>query len=243
MNQSRKADRARPGYHWLFVAWLLLPGCWWQRDAYTARLISQKARFEKEAEYERLLGPPFEGTAEFPMWIRPPKTTQLRALPAGAEGVLLGLFQGDAGATMVEFIIIGSVGNETLSEFEQKAFADLNKTGKGPGVELKRQEAVVVPCMHGGDTNFDLFSIGAARQLTTGGAPTTCQWLCYFAEEQTQKIMLAFIIPDSIYKEFGEGAMTKCLESLALSSKVSAARSGVSAGVPSAAPTGGATSF
>jgi hypothetical protein len=51
--------------------------------------------------------------------------------------------------------------------------------------------------------------------------------------------MLAFIIPDSIYKEFGEGPMTKCLESLALSSKVSAARSGMVTGTPATAPTGG----
>jgi hypothetical protein len=224
---------------WALCAALLLPGCWWQRDSYTQRMRSQMDRFEREAEYDRVLGPAFEGTAEFPMWVRPPKLTELRALPAELEGVFLALFQSQGTGPLIEFIVIGSAGPESLNEFEQKAFASLNKGGKGPGGELKRQEPVAVACLHGGETTFDLYSGGAARQLAGAATATNYQWVCYFAEEGSQvnqKVMLAFIVPDDQYTAFS-GAMVKCLESLALSGKVSAARSGVTA-APAQAPTG-----
>jgi hypothetical protein len=230
-----KVDQAVRMPSWLLCLVLMLPGCWWQRDAYTQRMRAQVERFEREAEYNRVLGPAFEGTAEFPMWVRPPQATEYRATPKELEGLCLGLFQGNLGSgPLIELVIMGSMGSESLGEFQQKSFGDLNKAGKGLGSELKRQEPASVSCLHGGQTTFEVFSDGAARQLPTGG-PTNYQWVCYFAEEGTQKVMLGFIVPDSDYTAFAD-PMVKCLESLALSGKVSAARSGVST-TPSAAGT------
>jgi hypothetical protein len=197
-------------------------------------------RFEKEAAFDRVLGPAFDGTAEFPMWIRPPKATALRALPPEAEGVLTALFQGNEGTSpLIELAVIGSAGPESLSEFQQKAFADLNKAGKVPGIELKRQDPATVPCMHGGETAFEVFSGGAARQTAASGPPTNYQWVCYFSEDANQKVLLTFIVPDAVYSAFAD-PMTRCLESLALGSKVAAARTGGTVGgTPS---TGGASS-
>jgi hypothetical protein len=204
---------------------LLLPGCWWQRDAYTQRMQAQMARFERDAEYDRVLDVPFESVPEFPMWIRPPKPTERRKLD-DLEGVFLGLFQGThPGGALIEVLVMGSAGSETMSEFEQKAFEALNKANKGSGGELKRQDPASVNCMHGGQTSFEVYSGGGARQFQGAATPTNYQWVCYFAEEGTQKVMIAFIVPDNDYTAFAD-AMVKCLESLALGSKVSAARSG-----------------
>lgn len=219
----------------LIIAATLSCGCWWQRDAYTQRMRQQMSRFEQDAVYDRFLGPAFEQGGEFPMWIRPPKATTLRALPKELEGVALGLFQSDGSAALIEFVAMGSSGTETLGDFEQKSFAAMEKGGKGPGVELNRQAAAAIRTMHGSDMSFDVFSNGAARQAGSG-TPVNYQWVYYFTEEGSQKVMLAFIIPDSSYATFSE-TMVKCLESLALGSKVAAARSGVTAG-PSSAPSG-----
>jgi hypothetical protein len=210
----------------LIVASSLLNGCWWQRDSYTARMQQRMSRFEKDAEYDRLLGDPFDGTADFAIWVRPPKATTRRALPAELEGAAIGLFQGTEGTSaLIEVIITGSAGPESLGDFEQKSFAALNKAGKGPSSELKRQDPAEVPCMHGGTTAFEVYSGGAARQVAGAAAATNYQWVCYFAEEGAQKIMVAFIVPDDIYTAFSP-AMIKCLESLALAGKVSVARAG-----------------
>jgi hypothetical protein len=215
---------------------LLACGCWWQRDNYTNVMRAQMSRFARDAEYDRLLGPAFELGGEFPVWVRPPLPTSLRALPADLEGVFLGLFQGNqGGGPLIEVVLMGGAAVDTTSEFQQKAFAALATAGKGPGGDLTKQEPATVTCMHGGTSQFEVFSGGAKRTLPGSAAPVDYQWVCYFTEEGTQKLMLAFIIPDADYSNFGN-AMVKCLESVALAGKVSAARSGVPIAAPPAAP-------
>jgi hypothetical protein len=219
-------------------AGVVSPGCWWQREAYTDRMMNEMKVFELRAQYDQYLGDPFQPPGDFPVWIRPPKVTTLRALPKELEGVLLGLFQGnEAGGNLIEFVIIGSVGDETLTDFVQKSMEAMNKAGKGPGAELSKRDPATVPCMHGGETSFDVYSGGATRQLP-GAAPANYQWVYYFTEEGRQKILLAFVIPDENYTAM-TNPMVKSLESLALSSKIGAATSGVAAAPAAGAPAGG----
>ena len=85
--------------------------------------------------------------------------------------------------------------------------------------------------------NFDLYQGVGQRQIpAAGGAPgkpVEYQWLIFVGEEQTQKIMVCFIVPTDKYVEFFRGPLTKCLESLALGGKVAnAAQTGGGAAPP-----------
>ena len=226
---------------WRGIALLVLaissPGCFWQQKAYTDRMLSEMQNFERRAQLDRLLGPAFDSnTAEFPLWVRPPKPTQLRALTEEQKQQnFLGVFQGgDTGGPLLEFVLIGSAGEESLQEFIQKSFAAMNSAQKGPGTEVPRRDPATVNSMHGGTTSYEVFSTGGQRQAP-GAAPVGYQWVYYFTEDSRQKLMLAFIVPDSNYSAFTNG-MQSCLESVALGSKVNYARSGTTA--PSTGPTG-----
>ncbi len=220
-------------------------GCWWQRDSYTDRMRYTFDNWEKIAELNRLLGPAFESpNTEFPLWFRPPKPTELRGLPAELETVFIGLFQGnEASGNLIEVVIMGSAGTESLQEFEQKSFAALNTAQRGPGIASSKQESADVACMHGGNTLYEVFSVGGERAVAsqTGQAANAgYQWVFYFTEEPPQKVLIAFIIPDAQYESF-TNALVKSLESLALSSKVGIAQGGGGgASAPAAAPGGGA---
>lgn len=214
-------------------------GCWWQRDAYTKRMVNEFANFEKRAELDRLLGVEFPAAGEFSMWIRPPKPTSLVQTPEQ----FLALFQGsDLGGPLIEVIIMGSAGVESLGDFQQNAFNALKGAQKFPQQDPERiKDPQSFTSMHDRSAmSFDLYQGAGKRQIqAAGGAaanPIDYQWLIYFGEEQTQKIMVCFIIPDSKYIEF-QNALTKCMESLALSGKVAIAQQG--GGAPAAEPPAG----
>jgi hypothetical protein len=194
------------------------------------------ANFERRAERERLLGLAFDAAGDFSVWFRPPNPTSLVATPEQ----FLALFQGsDPNGPIIEVILMGSGGAESLAEFQANALNALKATQKYPAQDPdKIQEPQSFTSMHDNSVlTFDLYQSAGKRQIQAAGAaaasPLDYQWLIYFGEEQPQKIMVCFIIPDSKYSEF-QKALTTCMESLALGSKVPAARQG-----GGAAPAGG----
>jgi hypothetical protein len=216
-------------------------GCFWQRDSYTTKMRSTMKNWERDEELRRLLGDPF--TSGDPIWFRPPKTVQLVQQPDDPPK-FTALFQG--GTPMVEVILYHSAGGESMPDFENAAMAVLNGAQKGPGGQLQRMDQATVTSMHDNSSiTFNLFSAQAPRQL--GGADgqpgqaVACNWLVYFTEEPPQKIMVAYIIPDSLYEQISS-ELQKSLEGLALGTKVAIAQGGAPAAAPAApaAPAGDA---
>jgi hypothetical protein len=183
------------------------------------------ASFEKRAERERVLGVAFD-PAEFTMWFRPPKPT----LQVQTPEPFLSLFQGsDAGGPLVEVVLMGSTGAESLAEFQQNAFTALKAALKFPDQDPDRiPDPQSFTSMHDNSVmTFELHQGAGKRQIQPagGGAANALdyQWLIYFGEEQTQKLMVCFIIPDSKYIEF-QKALPPSMESIAFASKVPIAR-------------------
>jgi len=186
------------------------------------------ANFERRAERERLLGEAFQPVGEFQMWIRPPNPTTRVAIPEALLDQFVTWFQGsDPGGPLIEVIIKGSGGSESIAEFQTAAYAALKAAEKFP---LQDPEKVPDPqsftSMHDNRAmTFDLYQGTGKRQTQGAAAPVDYQWLIYFGEEQTQKIMVCFVIPDSKYSDF-QKALTTCMESLALAGKVALALQG-----------------
>jgi hypothetical protein len=202
-------------------------GCWWQKDSYTKVMEAGFKDFEKRAERERLLGQFFQPAGEFSMWIRPPNPTTLVATPEQFADQFIAWFQGgDPGGPLIEVLLKGSGGAESMAEFQTAAFNSLKAAQKFPPQDPeKTQEPQTITSMHDNTTmTFDLYH-GAGK---SAGTNVDCQWLLYFGEEQSQKIMVCFIIPDAKYVPGGDflKAMTMSLESLALASKVAIAQQG-----------------
>ena len=238
MNTPSKSLSAFRSLIWAVGLIAVVPGCFWQRDSYTTRMIATFDNWEKLAELDRLLGEPFH-PAEFAMWIRPPKPTQMVQTP---EQFVVWFQGNDAGGALIEVLVIGSSGQETMDDFRQNAFSALKAAQKWPAQDPSKEvEPQKFQCLHGGETSFDLYHGSGQRQTQTGGAPATpvpYQWLIYFGEEAQQKVMICFIVPDAAYSNFGP-ALMKCMESLALSSKVGVAEA--SGGAP--APRSGGPGF
>ena len=206
------------------------PGCWWQKDSYSSRMRDGFENFEKRAAREAMLGEAFQPAGDFPMWIRPPKPTSLVATPDQFADQFIAWFQGaDAGGPLIEVILKGSAGAETLAEFQQGAFNALRAASKFPPQDPERsQEPPEITSMHdNAKMPFDLYQGVGQRQVPgAGGAAGKAaeyQWLIFVGEEQTQKILICFIVPTEKYVEFYRGPLTRCLESLALGGKVATA--------------------
>jgi hypothetical protein len=213
-------------------------GCFWQRDSYSTKMRTTMKNWERDEELRRLLGDPFS-TGD-PIWFRPPKTVQLVQQPDDPPK-FSALFQG--GTPMVEVVLYHSQGGESMPEFETAGLALLNSTQKGPGGQLQRMDPASVTSMHDNSTmTFNLFSAQAPRQFAGAdgqpGQPVACNWLVYFTEEPPQKIMIAYIIPDSLYEQISS-ELQKSLEGLALGAKVAIAQGGAPAPAAPAAPAGG----
>lgn len=218
-------------------------GCWWQQQSYTTLMKDGFLNFEKRAERDRLLGVVFHPPGEFSMWIRPPNPTSIVETPEQ----FLAWFQGsDAGGPLIEVILMGSRGAETLAEFQTNAYTALKAAQKFPPQDPEKvQEPQTFTSMHDNSVmTFDLYQGAGQRQIpAAGGAaanPIAYQWLVYFGEEQAQKIMVCFIIPDSKYSDF-QKALTTCMESLALAGKVQIAQQGGGGGAPAGG--GGGANF
>ena len=216
-------------------------GCWWQKDAYTKAMTDGVKSFEKRAQRERLLGPSFDPAGDFQMWFRPPLPTTLVATPEAVADQFVVWFQGsEPSGPLIQVLIKGSAGTETLAEFQANAYNSLKAASKFPPQDPEKvQDPQTIYSMHDNSLmTFELYHVIGNHSIppTPGAAPTavSCHWLIYFAEDQTQKIMVCYIIPDSKYIPESDllAAMTMSLESLALASKVPIARQSGAGGTP-----------
>ena len=198
------------------------PGCWWQKESYTVRMKDGFANFEKRAERERMLGLAFQPAGDFPMWIRPPNPTILVATPDQFADQFIAWFQGsDPGAPVIEVILKGSAGAESLTDFQQNAYNALKAAQKFPAQDPERIDPQSFASMHDNSVMaFEQYQAGGKRQVQGAASTVDYQWFIFFGEEQTQKIMVCFIVPESKYVEFYRGPLTKCMESLAMGAKV-----------------------
>jgi hypothetical protein len=203
-------------------------GCWWQKNSYTNSMNAGFASYAKRAERERMLGPAIQPEGDFAMSIRPPNPTTLVQTP---PPFLLWFQTTDATQPLVELLIMGSGGMESLAEFQQTAFNALKAAAKFPPQDPDRIDPLEVTSMHDNSKmTFEQFQGAGNRQLQQGAAPVGYQWFIFFGEDQSQKIMLCYIIPDSKYPDFYRDELRLSLESLALATKVSLAAGGGGAG-------------
>lgn len=201
-------------------------GCWWQQESYTKRMKDGFATFEKRAERERLLGVAFQPAGDFSMWIRPPNPTIKVATPDQFFDQFIVWFQGsDPGGPLIEVILKGSAGAESLAEFQQNAFTALKAAQKFPAQDPDRiPDPQSFTSMHDNSVmSFELHQGTGKRQVAAAGGaagnPIDYQWLIYLGEDQAQKVMVCFIIPDTKYIEF-QKALTTCMESFAFAGRV-----------------------
>ena len=210
---------------WVLVCpGLVCCGCWWQKDTYTERMRSTIRNWERLQELDNLLGGALENS-EFGLFIRPPKA----AVPVPAPAGFLGLMQG--GEPQMEVVVIGSNSTESLAEFQAAAVGTLEGAQKGPGKQMERLEPVVVNFLFGsgGQTQFERMYFRGPRP--GGNPPADYHWIVCFTEDVSQKVMVAFVIPDAKYADYGP-AVDMSLRTLALGARLGPARSGVLASDP-----------
>ena len=143
-------------------------GCWWQKESYSNRMKDGFANFEKRAERERLLGVYFQPAGDFSMWIRPPNPTSIVATPDKFAEQFIVWFQGsDPGGPLIEVILKGSAGAESLAEFQQTAFKSLRDAAKFPPQEPDRiPDPQSFSSMHDNSPmTFELYQGAGKRQI------------------------------------------------------------------------------
>jgi hypothetical protein len=186
-----------------------------------------------QQKIDSALGDRFDHIEDFTVSIRVPKGVQALEPPQD----FLGLLQG--GSPPLEVIIFGSTGQETLAEFQQVAVGKLNQAQKGPGQAAQPLPDQTVTTLYGNQLQMKLLGANSQRNLAPAGAAANSVpyfWHMYFAEEGSQKVMIAFLTPEAKFAEYQE-AINLSLQTLALASKFSQAQS---QGSPAAVPAGGA---
>jgi hypothetical protein len=206
-------------------------GCFWQKDWYTQKMERGFATYAIRKELDDLLGPNFQPAVEFPVIFRPIKVTEPKGVPEDRKDLLAWCQGGDP---LVELIVMGSAGNESLAEFRRVAFEALQAKHGGPApADFAEQPAQEDDSLYGGKITFEFFSIQTQRQVAGAqGAPPQAvayNWLVYFTEDGQQKVMLAYVVPDSKYAELYP-AVSRSRQSLAIGARVGVAQGGAPAG-------------
>lgn len=201
-------------------------GCFWQQGDYTKNMEEGFKTYESRAELGRLLGDAYSPPGEFQMQIRPPKPAGPVQVPEDRKD-LVAWFQG--GDPILDLVVMGSSGPESLQEFRRVALGNLQAKHAAPApTDYADREPQIDDSLYptGGKLTFEFCLIESNRQIAAAPAPAVAyDWIIYFTEEGQQKVMLAYIVHAQKYPELFP-AIERSRQSLLLGGKVAAAQGG-----------------